>query len=259
MTTIRFDDDFAAALLAPARPTPAGLTAWNGSDPAQRFAVYRNNVTVALIDAVADTFPVTCELVGDDFFRAMAREFVRAEPPDSPVLAWYGETFPAFVERFGPAASVPYLADVARLEYARVQAFHAPDSGVPGNDEIATLLADPERLARTGIVLAPSVGLLRSPWAIVSVWSAHQGMGDLADIDPERPENALVSRCRQQVEVRSLTQGDAAFVHRLAAGDTLEEATRQANELPGFELTGILGVLLVAGAVSDFHTSCRGT
>lgn len=71
-------DDFAAALLDPARPAPAGLTSWNGSDPAQRFAVYRNNVTVSLIDALADTFPVVQALVGVDFFRTMAREFVRA-------------------------------------------------------------------------------------------------------------------------------------------------------------------------------------
>ena len=106
----------AAALLDPAHPCPPGLTAWNGSDPARRFAVYRNNVIVSLIDALADTFAVTQELVGEAFFRAMAREFAYANPPTSPLLAFYGDTLPDYIEHFPPAASVPYLADVARLD-----------------------------------------------------------------------------------------------------------------------------------------------
>lgn len=80
----------AAALLDPDAPCPVGLTAWNGSDPARRFAVYRNNVVVSLIDALAATFPVTLELVGEEFFRAMAGVFVRAVPPTSALLAEYG-------------------------------------------------------------------------------------------------------------------------------------------------------------------------
>ncbi len=81
---------FAAALLTPELPSPAGLRVWNGSDPAARLAVYRNNVVSSLIDAVADSFPVTQELVGEEFFRAMAAVFVRAHPPRSKVLTHYG-------------------------------------------------------------------------------------------------------------------------------------------------------------------------
>ena len=77
---------FAAALLDPAAPCPPGLVTWNGSDAAQRFGVYRNNVTVSLIEALADTFPVVQQLVGQAFFHAMAGEFVRRSPPVSPIL-----------------------------------------------------------------------------------------------------------------------------------------------------------------------------
>ncbi|MFA7290739.1 MAG: DNA-binding domain-containing protein, partial [Rhodocyclaceae bacterium] len=133
---------FAAALLDPAQPAPAGLITWNGSDPAQRFGIYRNNVMVSLIEALADTFPVVQTLVGEEFFRAMAREFVRVSPPVSPVLAYYGDEFPAFVEHFPPAASLPYLADVARLEYARVLAFHAADSVPLATETLMAQLAD---------------------------------------------------------------------------------------------------------------------
>ena len=98
---------FAAALLNPAAPCPSGLVTWNGSDAAQRFGVYRNNVTVSLIEALADTFPVVQQLVGDAFFRVMAGEFARQSPPTSPVLAWYGDAFADFIVAFTPATGVP--------------------------------------------------------------------------------------------------------------------------------------------------------
>lgn len=88
----------------------------NGSDPTARLAVYRNNVVGSLIDALADAFPVAQQLVGVAFFRAMAGVFARQAPPRSRILAHYGEGFAEFIEGFEPARSVPYLADVARLE-----------------------------------------------------------------------------------------------------------------------------------------------
>ena len=98
--------DFGAVLLAPTFQCPPGLTTWNGSDPAKRFGIYRNNVVVGLVDALADTYPVVQALVGEDFFRAMAGVFVRQVPPRTPVLAWYGEGFAGFVEQFPPAAGL---------------------------------------------------------------------------------------------------------------------------------------------------------
>jgi len=123
---------FASALLDPARPVPSGLATWNGSDPVARFAVYRNNVVVSLVAALADTFPVVRELVGEEFFTAMARLYVAEQPPLSPVLAHYGDGFADWVVQFEPAAAVPCLADMARLERARVRAYHAADAPVRG-------------------------------------------------------------------------------------------------------------------------------
>lgn len=262
-------DDFAAALLDPARPAPAGLTSWNGSDPAQRFAVYRNNVTVSLIDALADTFPVVQALVGADFFRAMAREFVRAAPPASPVLAWYGDEFPAFVAGFAPAAGVPCLADVARLEYARVLAFHAADAAPVAADAVAALLAEPATLPGLAVRFVPACSLLRSRWAIASLWAAHQtddeaddaaddAAGELSRIDPATPENAIVCRSGLDVEVRALAAGDAAFVAALIAGATLGEAIAHGAGEPGFNLAGALGLLLAADAIAAFTPAEEG-
>ncbi len=148
---------FADSLLAEQPACPPGLTAWNQSDPGRRFAVYRNNVMVSLIDALADTYPVTQALVGEEFFRAMAGVFARSRPPRSPVMAHYGEGFAGFIEDFQPAAGLPYLADVARLELLRVQAYHAADAAAVPAEEIALLLADAGRLAQARFSFSPVV------------------------------------------------------------------------------------------------------
>jgi len=245
---------FAAALLDPVAPCPAGLTAWNGSDPARRFAVYRNNVVVSLIDALADTFPVTLELVGDEFFRAMAGVFVRTAPPKSALLAEYGEGFPAFIERFEPARSVPYLADVARLEMLRVRAFHAADADPVTPDRVARALADPEQLPALRVTCHPSLSVLSSRYAIVSLWAAHQGVGDLACVNPAIPESALVIRAGREVQVVALPPGGEVLTARLADGLTLGEAAglAAASAGPDFDLAANLALLLRFGAFSSF-------
>ena len=121
---------FALALLAPDANCPEGVFSSNGAEPASRFAVYRNNVHSALINALAAAYPVARQLVGEEFFRAMAGLYVQAHPPISPLISEYGSTFADFIQAFEPASSVPYLADVARLERLRVRAYHAADCQV---------------------------------------------------------------------------------------------------------------------------------
>jgi len=250
--------EFFEALLDPEQPPPAGLTTWNGSDPAARFAVYRNNMVVSLIDALADTYPVTQELVGEELFRAMSRLFVSAEPPRSRVLAFYGESFPAFIEHFPPAASVPYLADVARLEILRVRAYHASDADELPTDAIAQALADADGLPKLLIGFHPSVGIVRSQYAVVSLWAAHQGVADISTVDPYAPENVLVIRPHLDVEVIRLNAGASDFVAHLLQGASLGSAAELASLAHAdFDLAGILGLLIRAHAISSMKTSRR--
>ena len=245
---------FAAALLDPNAPCPEGLTAWNGSDPTRRFAVYRNNVVSSLIDALAETFPVTLELVGEEFFRAMAGVFVRQAPPQSALLACYGEGFPAFIERFEPARSVPYLADVARLEMLRVRAFHAADADPLPPDRVVQALAAPERLPALRVDCHPSLGVLSSRHAVVSLWAAHQGLDDLARVDPGIPETALVVRPRLAVQVIALLPGGDVLISGFANGLTLGEAAALAvAAATDFDLTAAFALLLRYGALSALH------
>ena len=221
---------FAQALLNPSFDCPPGLKTWNGSDPEARFAVYRNNVLVSLVDALADTFAVVQQLVGEEFFRAMARVFVQTHPPQSRVLAHYGTPFADFVQSFEPAASVPCLSDVARLEMARVRAYHAADVPAVAPDTLRAVLTDPQQLMSMSLALHPSVQVIESRFAIVSIWTAHQGTLDISSVDPTLAQTALVCRNGLGVEVLELTGAAGQLVGALQRGATPLEAVAEASD-----------------------------
>lgn len=241
----------ATALLDPQADCPDGLRAWNGSDPAKRFAVHRNNVASSLVAALADTFPVVHALVGAEFFRAMAGVFVRQHPPRSRLLAHYGRGFPDFIAGFAPARSVPYLADVARLEMARVRAFHAADARPLTAAQAGLALAAGPRVGELRLAVHPSLDVVASPYAIVSLWAAHQGHGDLATLDSHHGETALVLRPELDVLVLACDPGTAAFVPCLQRGADLAESAGVAAASTGdFDLSATLAMLMAHGALT---------
>lgn len=254
-TAVAFDlGGFAAALLDPAHPTPPGLRAWNGSDPGARLAVHRNNVLVSLVDALADTFPVVQQLVGDTFFRAMAAVFVRQSPPRSSVLAHYGQDFPAFVAQFEPAQALPYLADMAQLEAARVRAYHAADAEPVSAAAIGLAFGSGERMGELRPALHPSVCALASAHAVVTLWAAHQGEGEMPLVDIDSPENAIVLRDGLDVLVLPAPAGAVVFVRAVLQGCNLGAAAASAADAePGFDLTATLTLLLAHGALVSLH------
>ncbi|MBP6655073.1 MAG: putative DNA-binding domain-containing protein [Propionivibrio sp.] len=246
---------FAEALLEPEQACPPGLITWNASDPARRFAVYRNNVIVSLVDALADTFAVTQDLVGEAFFRAMARVFAYTNPPTSRLLVFYGETFPEFIERFPPAASLPYLADVARLEFLRVRAYHAADVAPVRSEDIVAVLADEDKLPDLGLALHPSLAVLDSAGAVVSLWAVHQGVGDLATLVPDVPETALVVRDGLDVEVMKIPRATGVFIKAVKRGATLGDAMALAQRSdPDFDATLPLALLIQKSAITALYS-----
>ncbi|MDI4665924.1 DNA-binding domain-containing protein [Xanthobacter autotrophicus] len=239
---------FGAALLDPDAPVPAGVGGPGGRPDARRFAVYRNNVMVGLIDALSARFPVCACLVGTEFFRAMARIFVAANKPRSPLLMTYGDYFPDFIEGFEPAAAVPYLADVARLEVAFSQAFHAAEAVALDAAALGPLSA--ERLAGLQLVVHPSVRLVRSAYPVASIWMAHQQDGAIEGPDDWCPEDVLVIRPAAEVLIHRLPQGGFAFLGRLRdGGSVIEAAAAGYHDAPDFDLGGTLLALFTLGAV----------
>jgi hypothetical protein len=254
----------AAALLDPAAPGP----------PDPRFAVHRNNVLAGLIGALGDGFPAVRALVGEAFFRAMAGAFARAHPPRSPVMLLWGDAFPGWIEGFAPAAAVPYLADVARIEHAWTAAYHAADAPVltaadlraaargdgfgalrlrgAARDDLGALrlraAARGDGLGAMRLRAHPSVHLSPSVHPALSLWAdvtARPG----APVDLARAETALIARPGADVIAQALTPEGAAFVRLLLRGATMGAIAEAAGQ-GAFDLSAELGRALALGLVT---------
>jgi hypothetical protein len=196
-------------------------------DEAQRrYSVYRNNVMVSLINALRSRFPVVERLVGEEFFRACAQIYIAVNPPRSRLLMQYGDTFAGFLETFEPARSLPYLPDIARLEMARGEAYHAADADPAGAEVLAQAAqGDVEGLR---LRLHPSLRLVPSPHPIVTIWTMNQPGRAPVPISDYRGETALVSRPRMTVKLEPITPAHASFIAHFAHGGSLAGAVEAA-------------------------------
>jgi hypothetical protein len=240
-----------AALLDPLAPIPAALASGSKSRAEAGFAVHRNNVAAGLIEVVTARYPVACRLAGEESFRAVARRFVLAQPPRSPVLLHYAETFPDFLRSLGPAPSIQYLADVAELEMLRGRAYHAADATPVGR----AALEPPERLANLRMALHPSVALFMSRFPVVTVWEANYDVAGDFVIRQWGAEEALVARPFLEVEVWRLQAGGLAFLTALGKGATLAAATEVATATAAeFHFAAGLALLIESHIVIGFQS-----
>ncbi|EED35930.1 conserved hypothetical protein [Luminiphilus syltensis NOR5-1B] len=234
---------------------PDHFVTWNRSDPSVRVDVYRNTVLSSLIEVLLATFPVTAAIVGTDFFRAMAGEFVAVSPPTGPVMAEYGRRFPHFIRDFEPASGLPYLGDMADFEMARLTVMNACDANGMEARVFHELLADPDRLLEISIEFIPASRLIRSKFALLSLWQAHQHDSvqniSLAGIDLAQGENALIARSEWTVTALPLSEAGAALCHRLMEGDTLGAAIDKVSP-DNAALDETLLVLIQSGVVAGF-------
>lgn len=211
--------EFVAALVDPTAAVPPGIVSYRGDSDTKRFAVYRNNVHVGLVAVLAAKYPVCRQLVGEEFFTAMARVYVAGHKPSSPVMIHYAADFSAFIGGFAGARSVPYLADVAALEQAWSVAYNAADETPATLEEIVAI--DHEALPNLALKPHPAVGLLRSDHPIGSIWAAHQTKG--VSVRPGA-EAVLVTRPAADVRVTVIPGADATFADALLQGSTIGDA-----------------------------------
>ena len=237
---------FAAALGEPSAAPPGMTRGRLGAPDARRFSVYRNNVAVGLIGALEARYPATRGLAGDEAFRALARAFIHARKPRSPVMIAYGEDFPEFVAAH--AGVEPCLADVARLENAWVQAYHGADAAAATVKDLATL--SPDLLPGTRIAFHPAARTLRFSTPAASIWaSAQSGDGAAAPVQAIG-EDALITRPEADVRVRILPPLGYDFALKLREGATLIEAALRLDD-PDFDFGTHLVGLVESGAVAS--------
>jgi hypothetical protein len=241
---------FSRALMLPDLETPSSVTGPRGKGAIKRYNVYRNNVTVSLIDALAAIFPAVQRITGEDFFRAMARFHIRETPPNSPLLFEYGRDFPAFIAAYEYAQEMPWLANVACIERAWLDAYHAADTDPLLPSTLAAVPA--ERLADLVFLSHPATRIVRSRFAAVTIFAANRGAEPVGKINADEPEDALITRAGFEVDVRRLPVGGAEFLSSLIAGETLGVAAGAAVEAcPSFDIASAIAGMIEAGAFAS--------
>ena len=239
---------FTDAIFDSTAPRPAGLSDGQGQAAGRRFDVYRNNVMASLIEALQAAFPVIEQLVGEANFKVLAGDFVRAHPPSSPLMVFYGAELPIFLKSYDPVSSIRYLPDVARLETAMRESYHAGDA-VPADPAVFGRLS-PEALMAARLTLVPSARLVRSAWPIHAIWRLNREDG--APKPEMAPQDVLIVRPDLDPQPLLLPPGGGAFVARLLARDTLSGALEAAvQEVGDFDLTQTLTLLISNAAILD--------
>lgn len=200
-------------------------------------------------------FPVVKRLVGGDFFLPMAQAYMTHEPPASPILMLYGAGFPAFIAGFEPAADLPYLADVARLEWLQHEATNAADAAPIGAAELAAI--PPEAIANLRLRLHPSLRLFASRYPALTIWELNTVPGEVAARKLEaNPEHALLLRPALAVEIRRVPAPFHEFAARLQDGAVLASALEAAtSHADPFDFQRALAGLIAMGAVTGYESS----
>jgi hypothetical protein len=235
---------FAAHLAGAAAPALEAAVVGDSIPAAARLRVYRHHVQESLAAALAATFPTVQALVGGDFFRGLARAFVARSLPEQPVLTEYGAGFAAFIADWEAARGLPYLADVARLDWALNVAFHAPAAA-----RLDLTGTAPEQLPALVLALAPGAVVLRSSYPLDRIWTAAQPGASDGTVDLDGGGVALlVLRREDDAAFVVLTPGEAAFVACVEGGGSLERAALAgAAAEPGFDLSSGFARLLGLG------------
>lgn len=244
---------FARTLLGADAPQAGRIGAGEGSRADARLAIYRNNVIGSLAGVLAAAFPLTQKLMGEENWLAMAADFIRTHPPREAHLLVYGGELPDFLAAgLSEGGRDPgFLPDLARLEWARVEAYHAADGDPVPPAVLAELPQD--RLPDLKLVPHPSLRLVTSRWPVEAIWQAASAGEDVRPLLGAAGQALLVLRPVAKVETRRLSAGEFTFLHTLADGQTLGAAALAAFEAEaGFGLQDALVTHLAGGVFTGF-------
>ena len=244
-------DTLRAALLDPTAPVPAGLSDGAGRPAGRRFNVYRNNVAVSLTEAMRTAFPVITRLLGQQNMDGLSGLFLRAYPPSSQVMMFYGAEFPQFLAKMDQLRHLGYLPDVARLELAMRHAYHAADTTPIDGQVLAA--TPPEQLMGSTLGMSPALHLVCSNWPIYDIWRFNTQ--EAAPKPKAVPQDVIITRAEYDPLPQLLPKGGATWIAAVIADETIGNAHDKAlRDTPDFDLGATLALLLQGNAISSLKT-----
>jgi hypothetical protein len=223
--------------------------------PALRLAIYRNNLQLGFVNTLALEFPVLERLVGPDYFRQTALEYLHEFPSCSGDLHHVGRALPEYLQRRFDDTEFAYLADVARLEWAIEEVLIAPDMRTLSSGNLAAI--DPGYYPDLAFEAHPTCRLLQSAYPVVRIWLSNQPGAPEETIDLGAGGDAIaVVRAAEGIEFRRLPAADVTFGLMLTRGTTLALAAEAALACDAnLDLAGALTRLISAGVFT--HVGLR--
>lgn len=214
----------------------------SSSEKQKCFSVYRNNTLHSLSEALGDTYPIVKRLIGDASFKQIALDFIRHNPPAAPSLSDYGRDFSHFLKTSTLNNTLPYLSDVALLEWYYQCAFHSSDQPTLNLNALQSISA--EQLHQIRLTPLASVNLLSSAFPIDVIWEENlKDDIEIIDLNQLTPAYLLIYRPQLEVAIISLQSNTFKLLQGLCQGDTLEVAWKNTT-IPIQELSNQLAYLL---------------
>ncbi len=246
--------DFAARVFDAEAPAPVGVVNPDGVHAPKRFSVYKNNVIVSYLDALAAAYPACKNLVGEEFFNAIGHAYLKEVPPDSQLMILFGKGFSQFLEQYPPAQQIPFLPDVAQLERAWRIAYHSADIAPITPEQLAALPQD--ELGDASVDLLPSFAFVVSDFPVFSIWDAASNMQPLDNVDPQQSQAAIIIRPEIDVQVHLTPPQFIKPINALILGKSIGEAAEigLSND-DSFDFTHLFTHLIQSGSIAKINIS----
>ena len=225
----------------------------HGFSDAQRLQIYRNNIHISLREALSAVYPVLEKLVGTEFFRHLASHYIVAHPSDSGNIHTFGGELPAFVKDFPGLEGLPYLSDVAHMEWLYHEVFHAP----PGqsSDLNALLEVTEDQLQKLRFDISPACRWLHSGYPVLNIWQANQDDSESDEIiNLDQGETwLLVLRNSSHIEFHTISRGIYALVNSLHLNNTFTEACAHLMNIdPECDISAAVQYMISKKIISGF-------
>ncbi len=222
----------------------------------QRFGIYSGSVHGILTQALGIMFPICKSLVGDDFFNNMCKIFIDKNPPNTSFFAEYGSQLPEFIGTFEHVKDLPYLQDVARLEWIRQVIWHEEESHSSDFSGLATLSEEDQ--SKVIFKLSKRMRLIKSDYRIDELWFAHQPDSEieLEDININKAVKLIIKRDQNIIKISTFSENETDsnfwdFLYAISKGNNLERLAEHFGESLGVHLNqGIQGAWIQAFSIS---------
>lgn len=252
MNLQRLQQELSVALNTEDGDIPHGLQQRQPLTSAQRLAIYRHSLHSSLQQVLTAVYPVCQKIVGEEFFAAMVTQYRQQMPSRSPDIENYGDSLPVFIRDFAPAACLPYLADVARLEWGWYRASLGQDFTQFTPDSLSQVEEDKQ--GDIIFQLPPDSTLLTSPYPILRIWEANQENNlneETIDLT-SGGDQLIIYRRGMDVLVQSLTDKQWSLLSGLYAGLSVEQLCVRFAENSQFNLADELAECLRKGWIVHF-------